>query len=277
MKMKKILQAKVVGHPANKYLEHDQEGKIVGVTSQGLFISTFENHILFVTHQLFKGPLTINVPGQLLYGSQKPGQIVRLSRNRIVFENNQSTVEIEGAQIWQAEIPQSRRRSLQESWERFQQISTQNFSEIGTLPQWEAISSLGDWFNYVQGLIGAGEGLTPVGDDIILGLVLILNRHEGKKFKFPELKRFNQQIIDLAKEQTNMLSSNLITCASSGWADERITRVCNHLLFDECLRTTDMGNLFTWGSTSGKQVWQGMGAGLSLLINMHRKYTAYSH
>jgi hypothetical protein len=106
--------------------------------------------------------------------------------------------------------------------------------------------------------MGAGPGLTPLGDDLILGILLAMNR--GKLSFYPEgfLDQLNQSTIDLALDKTTRLSFSLLVCASDGSADERLIKVLDGLLAGAMIKDQDLTQLLEWGSTSGFAVLAGM-------------------
>ncbi|MBM4425580.1 MAG: DUF2877 domain-containing protein, partial [Chloroflexi bacterium] len=106
-------------------------------------------------------------------------------------------------------------------------------------------------------LIGLGRGLTPSGDDLILGLLLLLNRRGD--FVEP----FNRQMIEHARRRTTALSANLIECAARGEADERLLAAADCLLTGQPDAPTAARTLASWGASSGADTLAGMAMALS--------------
>ena len=74
----------------------------------------------------------------------------------------------------------------------------------------------------LAGLLGMGAGLTPSGDDILLGLLLALTRWGDVLAPGWDAPAFTRALLTLAYAKTTTLSANLIECASQGQADERL-------------------------------------------------------
>ena len=59
------LTAAAIGHAAHEILRTETGANVCGNTSKGLFAVTDNKKVLFISHQTFKGPLTINIKGEL--------------------------------------------------------------------------------------------------------------------------------------------------------------------------------------------------------------------
>jgi hypothetical protein len=119
----------------------------------------------------------------------------------------------------------------------------------------------------IETFLGRGQGLTPAGDDLVLGLALAANR-------WPALSRTAQEgemlsasleawLPALARQKTTLLSANLISCACAGQADERLIWALDGLLtgepgLEECAK-----HLLAWGSSSGSEALAGMALAVS--------------
>ncbi len=110
----------------------------------------------------------------------------------------------------------------------------------------------------IEKLLGAGPGLTPLGDDLILGILLAINRGTKPGFPGEYLEQLNQTTIELALDKTTRLSFSLLVCGSDGSADERLINVLDNLLAGKDLKDGDLSQMLAWGSTSGFAVLAGM-------------------
>lgn len=112
-------------------------------------------------------------------------------------------------------------------------------------------------------LLGLGRGLTPTGDDILLGLLLALNRWRPLLAHGLDIGWLNRSILAQAYQRTTTISANLIECAARGQADERLVAALDGIMTgspgpDETARL-----LSTWGSASGFDALCGMALGIS--------------
>lgn len=118
---------------------------------------------------------------------------------------------------------------------------------------------LGDWFNvekHVQGMVGLGIGLTPSGDDILTGMLLVL-------FDESTLK----SIVLQASPNTNFISQHQLYFASQGLAKPSVLTVVQEI-FSERMRLDVLEKAIretlTIGSTSGHDLLSGIVAGLQV-------------
>ena len=110
----------------------------------------------------------------------------------------------------------------------------------------------------IENLLGVGPGLTPLGDDLILGILLGLNRGRGSSLSKSHLSQLNEAVIDLALYKTTRLSFSLLVCAADSSADERLLKVLDGLLSGTKLEHNELHQMLAWGSTSGFAVLAGM-------------------
>jgi hypothetical protein len=111
----------------------------------------------------------------------------------------------------------------------------------------------------LQAFLGAGPGLTPSGDDLVIGLLLALNRWGdwlAGGFDIPKLSRLTSQA---ARQKTTGLSADLITCAGNGIADERLIAALDGLMTGDPSLTACAEMLLAWGASSGVDSLLGMG------------------
>jgi hypothetical protein len=107
-------------------------------------------------------------------------------------------------------------------------------------------------------LLGMGQGLTPSGDDFVIGLLLMLNRWPDAVWPGGDRRTLNRQVVHAAYDKTTTLSANLIECAASGQADERLVDVVDGILTGQPAESECASNLRRWGSSSGIDALVGM-------------------
>lgn len=171
---------------------------------------------MFLSFERFRGPLTVNAPCSF------EGEPV-LEPGRLRFGGE--VLEWEHAPVWSPPAPPEPTPGAPE--------------RLATLPPTPAPEGP------LEDLLGRGPGLTPSGDDVVLGLLLAearwgLVRHE--------------YLVPLAQRRTTTLSANLIALAARGDADERLLELVDWVAAggptpEEFLR---------WGAHSGEAVLQGV-------------------
>jgi hypothetical protein len=112
--------------------------------------------------------------------------------------------------------------------------------------------------NKLKDLIGLGPGLTPWGDDFLIGFLLLFNRLGLVEHTDPKLSTLNQQILEAASGKTTQLSVSLLTCAARGQADERLIAATDGLFPGGQVTDQDLADLLSWGSSSGEAALAGM-------------------
>ena len=105
--------------------------------------------------------------------------------------------------------------------------------------------------------LGQGGGLTPSGDDFLLGFFLTLERWGDALPKLWE-HHPGQIIAALAHTKTTHLSASLISCAAQGHADERLIVALDSLMTADTCKPASLEGLLTWGNSSGLDALAGM-------------------
>lgn len=281
MKTSTFVIASSLGGAAQQTLPRvDRAAVVRGVTSRGVFL-TIDRRVIFVSIERWRGPLTINVDRPI---DCAPGDSVRLSPTRLIFPAFE--VELAGAAVWQPTAPSPPIRSSVEQCETLRQLTASVLARrapdgfgvllphLLDLPEKQAFSageaallarlkqlreSLGN-ANFEQaatlidGLLGLGRGLTPSGDDVTIGLLLMLNRWRRDR----DWRELNQRVIDLADRRTTTLSANLIACAANGDADERLITVIDGVVRGTPSPEDCAACVLDWGNSSGLDALIGM-------------------
>ena len=279
-----------IGRVASGVLSPERRASILGTTSRGVYLSLFAGWVIFLSTERYRGPLTLNVQGSDdVMQPFETGMPVKINERSIDLPGAGKRFYIDQAEIWQvppalpaAVLPVEQRRK--QLMEIIQQLSSKqkNSSFAGLIP--ELLENKGrastqsndlnqrldnmrmallerniaDLVNAASAILGLGAGLTPAGDDLIAGLMLVLNRWGS--FLAPDLdvEALNQTIIRLAYIKTTRLSANLIECACLGQADERLVLALDGLLTGEPEAGQCAAYLAGWGNTSGLDALAGM-------------------
>jgi len=269
------LTAAAIGHVAHEILRTETSANVCGNTSKGLFAVTDNKKVLFISHQTFKGPFTININEKIPAGEaiSHNNTHLLLSPDQIRF--SQSALEIRinpQTHVWFPVILHKLDFNLEAFINRSDQIRREMISQFSNqhhvhknLTAAEsklkfALSSRNKVAvnESLSNLLGYGEGLTPSGDDFICGFLLAA--HAWQEILFPgfALQKTTRKIIESAREKTTTLSANLITCAASGSADERIIRCVEWLNSGNDSVALIMKELQSYGSSSGLDTLAGM-------------------
>jgi len=103
-------------------------------------------------------------------------------------------------------------------------------------------------------LVGLGPGLTPSGDDVLLGILTILNR---KNHPYEQFRPLFEEIVDYARMQTNVLSYYGLRRAYDGFIRKDITDFASALLKKEKFQQ-ELERILMIGHSSGQDITEGI-------------------
>jgi hypothetical protein len=289
-----------VGCLAYQAIRQELNASVIGSTLHGIFLLTPGKHVIFISYQAYRSPLTItlNNPTEKLRQVQ-PGMEARLSPDRIDIYAAGIEVTLAGTPTWTPplpiEEPGSREECLQRLKQTIQLVVKANV-EIGfgsfLLPlldtEWAGVlpdeppnllteirrleqalregSPQKMLAILIQRLLGLGRGLTPSGDDFIMGLLLVVNRWPHLFGPLPGLAELNRQVVEKAYSITTSISANLIESATLGYGDERLISALDGIVTGSLSAEECAGNLLALGASSGVDALVGITAGVLYMI-----------
>ena len=291
------IEARSIGSIAFDAQSIPQQGSVIGKTSRGVFIKSSSKWLVFISRESFRSPLTINLHGKddlLQKISNKTP--VHISPRGYIFPDADLEVCTQYAQVWRSQKPAipplpaaERQRRLEDTSKRVMHrmnrgglssllpnlieapnkypISTQDLTQIEAKileiqREMNAFNRLPNAEN-LSGLLGYGGGLTPSGDDFVIGFLLALNRWKEAISPTSNLKMLNQWLSAKAYEKTTTLSANLIECATFGLADERLINALDYLMAGNAQDSQSIEDLLSWGNSSGSDAYIGFVAAVS--------------
>ena len=273
-----FLQINFIGRPAQESLAKAAEIRTLGNTSRGLFLELPSGRIVFISREPYRGPLTLNLSGEAdnlsLVKTAEEGNI---AGDTLSFPNTGISISWQHAEVWHpAPLPARIEADLSTISTVLTPLQDKLLDEILVPAGSNRLSALerrildicgqgrfGDWETALddsRALLGLGTGLTPEGDDFLIGLSLAFVRAKAGE----EQIGYAQEIVRLAKSHTTGLSANLLACAASGLADERLIDACDALAANAPQAAAAVQTLLSWGSTSGRMALAGIIAGLLL-------------
>ena len=288
-----LIHALCVGGSIADQLAADQDLKLIGQTSRGCFLQTKTEYAwtVFLSEETYRGPLTINLAaGTMTQIQQTTGQTIPLFQN-ILYFSDQVQLTLQNALHWLTPPPVNsarhfsiRQKTITQAIYMIQERKSKN-ELTGILPDllpMLAVSSLpsstggqfteklsaiitalqssdtADLLNCLAALLGQGSGLTPSGDDFLMGFFLAFNRWGGNLPHAKLAQAQGRQIAEKARRQTTHLSANLIECAIQGQADERLIHALDGLMTNEKSDLEWLDGLLNWGNSSGLDAFAGM-------------------
>jgi hypothetical protein len=275
-----------VGHKAELVLQQQGTLQVVGQANRGIYLQPQNDLTIFLSTENYRGPLTLNCSGEpLLFKLFEPGILAEISNSKLLFPDLNLQASLKMAEIWNAPHPSITSNPSSDKLDSFtsQIRDLAGNDPIYPLVQWVTsgpnpeqpklagvsgklveilIADKGDQKTALQekliSLLGIGPGLTPLGDDFVLGVLLVLNRGVSSILDKDELSELNQQVIRDAWGKTTRISASLLDCATEGAGDERLLRVLDGLQAGNPISDQELDDLLKWGSSSGIAVLAGM-------------------
>ncbi|MEI5990938.1 hypothetical protein A5881_002443 [Enterococcus termitis] len=148
-----------------------------------------------------------------------------------------------------------------------QMIHTMLLKESKQLLSYLKEKELFQAMNQLKRVIGLGPGLTPSGDDFLVGLALIFTTAD---YPYHSLKQWMINSRNEMEKRTNIISFSALDWAIKGEARERIGSFLNELFYgeDEAVLKSKMFAVLAIGSTSGGDMLTGMLAGIKLTLDL---------
>lgn len=116
-------------------------------------------------------------------------------------------------------------------------------------------------------MIGLGPGLTPTGDDVITGILLILYSDPFSSHLLNNLSdKFN---LSLLEQQTTKVSANFLHYASRGIFSANLLNVLHLIRCKKEINLTAINRLLDYGHTSGADILLGIWLG-SLILQEYK-------
>ncbi len=287
-----------IGSVAKESLVDGQRGSVFGVTSRGIFIKTESRFLNFLSFDQYRGPLTINLsPDDGSIPDIEAGTEVEIFSQSLNFPDAGWRISLREAEIWRPQKESGPILTRADRQERLTSLANRIMETNSTaglasllprlletsdqheeakksqprlheqilqlLQEMKSTDGLPP-IKAVKGLLGSGAGLTPSGDDFVIGLLLVINRWINLFQDQPGLDLFNSQIVSAAYQKTTTLSANLIECAVLGLANERLINTLDWLVGGSDPEPIPAEGLLSWGHSSGIDVFAGFAAALSI-------------
>ena len=290
-----------IGIFAQQVLGRSKVARVSGIASRGIYLQPENDLTLYLSLEDFRGPLTLNLEeGSTRLEKIKAGCSARFTSGEIQFPDEKITISLEDSNIWhpppvdnEIKIKPGHLDSILSLVNKlipespYLPLLSENPSQIPGVPViGERILNLRNALKTGSPekiakesikLLGLGPGLTPLGDDFLLGVLLILNRwghiilpirsdiqkSDSESHPTNLVNYLNQIILENTQLKTTQISASLLICAMEGAADERLLRVLDGLFSGSAITKKELLNLLRWGNSSGITVLAGMMAVLN--------------
>ena len=299
-----MFQALCVGNCIAQQLAADQNLKLIGKTSRGCFLQTANAWAAFLSEEAPRSPLTINLPPNTITIIKETASGAVLLRQGVLHFSDTVHLSLLDVPRWQSSPPlesilpaNTRRNTITNTIQVILQrkaasgltgilpdllpllklpspapFSDGPFSEkLHALLSCLHSNDASTLENNLAAFLGQGNGLTPSGDDFLLGFFLTLQRWGEYLPLATTALPLAPGISTAACKKTTHLSANLITCATMGEADQRLILALDRLMTAEKCDLCWLDGLLTWGNSSGMDAFAGMilASNFSLLVSPH--------
>ena len=248
--------------------------RVLGKTSRGIYLSTSSRWVVFCSWERFRSPLTLNVNKRINdFDGVTVGMRAQFVSDQLTIPGADLCLSLENSREWYPIKPIDSPFDREGYIDRYDSLMSmvlntkQSGEEVFEFPQlWVQDEDDGLQEALIHRL-GRGEGLTPVGDDFVIGLLLTTNRYKRFLWIHEDLDQLNQCIVSAAYKKTTRLSANLIELATLGESDERLLNAVDFLQgADHGLEKIAI-DLSNWGHTSGVAVLAGMATPFKIMFS----------
>jgi len=259
------------------------EGEVHSIFSKALNIRTEENELIsIVAAEKLNGPnrILIELPLDKAFISLKIKEGTRVvgNREKIIINGGSLSVSLEKAEKWLPEVKRKgntpyfqikdnllslkKSLSIEREGDRISQALRTRTQELIASIKGKDIPKVSE---NIKRLIGFGEGLTPSGDDFLVGLIASLHLLSSPKRK--HLLKKMKEIINLEKDRTTFLSGKFLEYACQGRFPETILNLIE-AIFSENREGVEKATkrCLNFGATSGRDTILGVLEGLSLNV-----------
>ncbi|OGO35812.1 MAG: hypothetical protein A2W35_20915 [Chloroflexi bacterium RBG_16_57_11] len=286
---KLTLTITTIGTIAQEELAQTREASVIGKTSRGLFLHLASDWVAFLSFEQFRGPLTLNLRenSDALAGLEIGAQ-VQCSSKLIAFPSIRLSLPLAQAVSWRATEPTEGVRPpdlLRASLLSVLRLASQEYPDHTLLtslqgmvssqpapdpaePEFDpllkrllAACQAGEAdaiATSLEAFLGLGNGLTPSGDDLVMGFLLAMSRWGRRQAWLSDGIIVQQHPSPRLRRQTSHLSASLIACAARGQADERLICALDALVTGSPEAGACLSILSTYGSSSGFDALVGM-------------------
>jgi hypothetical protein len=262
------LRITTLGSKARQLLKAAETGAVWGTTSQGIFIHLPPHGMIFLSFETYRGPLTANLEGEkLLLKALKSGDPANVVEGRLVFSSAGLSLVWEDAEPWEVPLAPVEVLPGMGFLENYKAIRRRvHVLRETSIPPIDL--RLDQLEQGLQALLGQGSGLTPAGDDIILGCLLTIKHWGHRALSSVDIRMLSQKVVRMAFNRTTLLSANLIACAAEGQADERLIAALDGILTGQPEVERCSALLLGWGDSSGCAALVGMGIAFEQIIGV---------
>lgn len=250
-----IVHAGAVGAGAREFLAQETTARVVGRFRSGFYVAHHHRVIAVVNRSILAGPLHLRTTEDF----EVPRVDEPVALSSMMIRAGSLTIELTSSHDYRPSLPQS----LGQGNRWLEQLDARPSGDLEAV--WsnvELASRRGELTQVRDLLSGRGQGLTPEGDDVLAGMLLVLAMQ-------PNRRRALEELVQSA--QTTDLSRGFLRWAAGGQSIEVVHEL---LLAAAELRRRDFTDSVKRLSGVGASSGNAMTVGLKLgVVALRRKAT----
>ncbi len=122
-----------------------------------------------------------------------------------------------------------------------------------------------------RSLVGWGVGLTPSGDDAIVGLLAVVHRAGADK-RMRQIGAMARSVVAPLLDRTTPISAHYLHLALDGHVGEHLTALADACVHGGPVNDALVARVRDTGATSGRDALVGVAAGFSLIVRTRRTH-----
>lgn len=285
--MRSSIQGLSMGIYARESLVNGSEGKVMGLTSKGVFL-LFGQRSIFLTYSDHDSPFTIVLPNNSLSVTEiTAGDLIYYSQNDLLIPSRELTLHLQDIPVWQPSLPLPAINSGAQIVLNSQQLANElfaSFPEKGwgflhhpyeqddadqqqirqftrSFTQAFQNRDLSGCMEASDHMIGLGSGLTPSGDDWLTGFLLFHTRHNQANVQKQDnfVTVLGELLVQNAYQKTTWVSANRMEASLKGWSEALFLDTIDHLFRSSLLNLrAHLSILYNYGHSSGVDTLMGI-------------------
>lgn len=243
---------------AHQQLDNAPATAIIDVNDFSLFSFTTDDLIQVTDSKMMIGnQLVIDLESAELWKSVRPSFPTHTKRLEDNLRFAKDFIIAKGKADWLDEIHVNENLFYEEMGRMLREKSTRLLAGF-------PFEDLATKTTRAEGLLGLGQGLTPSGDDFLMGLMVAFATVEENVFN---QKEWAKHVLEKAETKTNLISYQSLKYAERGEARARIGLFIQ-TLFTGNVRAVerDLKSIIDIGSSSGTDISWGIVRGLQLFL-----------
>jgi hypothetical protein len=298
--MRSSIQALSIGIYARESLTNGSEGKVMGLTSKGVFL-LFGQRSIFITYSDHDSPFTIVLPPESLSSTEiAAGDVIYYSQNDLLIPSRELALHLQDIPVWEPSLPlpsinsgaERIRNSRQlvdhlftaypeKGWGFLHHPDQQDGPDQQQIRQFTRVFTSGFWerdlpacLEAADHIIGLGSGLTPSGDDWLTGYLLFHIRQIQANNQRPNdfINELGEGLVRKAYQKTTWVSANRMEASLKGWSEALFLDIIDHLFRSSLVDlSTHLSVLYNYGHSSGVDTLMGIVTACNVELQSNNK------